>query len=79
MLNCHDCLELLGGYLDGDLEQPERGALDAHLAGCATCHRLVLSCRQTIQVYRHQTPAALPAALHHKVMARVAAQQKLSR
>lgn len=78
MLNCHECLELLGGYLDGDLAGPERLAADAHLAGCCGCRRVVVSCRQTIQVYRQQPPPVLPVTLHQKVMARLSAQQKLS-
>lgn len=74
-LDCQQCLERLGAYLDGELDLE----VDGHLAQCLGCRRLVANCRQTIQVYRRQPLPELPAALHQKVMARVAAREKLGR
>jgi anti-sigma factor RsiW len=82
-LNCQQCLERLGAYLDGELdgemEPLLRSEVDGHLSQCLGCRRLVANCRQTIQVYRRQPLPELPAALHQKVMARVAAREKLGR
>lgn len=77
MLDCQQCLDLLGGYLDGDLSPLQRLELDAHLAHCLGCRRLVVHCQQTILVYKHQPAPALPAALHQKLMARVTGGEKL--
>jgi len=75
--NCQQCLQRLGAYLDGELEPLLRLQVDAHLAQCLGCRRLVANCQQTIQVYRRQPLPVLPAALHQKVMAGVAAREKL--
>lgn len=72
-------LDQLGAYLDGELEPLTRLEMDAHLTQCLACRRLVANCRQTIQVYQRQPLPTLPAALHRKVMARLAAQEKLGR
>ena len=36
-LRCWDAREKVSDYLDGDLSQPERHALERHLGGCPTC------------------------------------------
>lgn len=77
MLDCDQCFQLLGSYLDGDLPPLRRLELEAHCAHCLSCRRLVLHCQQTIHVYRHQPPLVLPAALHQKLMARVTGGDKL--
>jgi anti-sigma factor (TIGR02949 family) len=34
---CQQALQDLERFLDGELEQPRRGLLDAHLHGCTPC------------------------------------------
>ena len=36
---CHEVLEVLSDYLDGDLAAERRAAVDAHLVGCDVCER----------------------------------------
>ena len=36
-LRCWEAREQVSSYIDGELEEPERRMLEAHLAGCATC------------------------------------------
>jgi anti-sigma factor RsiW len=36
---CTDVLALLGDYVDGDLDAPQRAAVEQHLAGCEECTR----------------------------------------
>jgi predicted anti-sigma-YlaC factor YlaD len=38
-VDCTQCKEALSARLDGEEGQAERLAIDAHLAGCAACHR----------------------------------------
>jgi RNA polymerase sigma-70 factor (ECF subfamily) len=40
-LSCWDAREQVSYYLDGDLDTSARTALEAHLAGCATCPPLL--------------------------------------
>jgi len=36
---CHEVLDLLGDYLDGELSAERRAQVDAHLRGCGNCAR----------------------------------------
>ena len=40
-MRCWKARAMIGDYLDGGLTQPERAAIEAHLAGCPTCPGLV--------------------------------------
>src|SRR5438093_122808 len=50
----------LSGYLDGDLGVAERGALEAHLAGCPACEATLDELRRVVaraQALEDQPPA----------------------
>ncbi len=38
-LRCSQVLELLGEFIDGELDEPRRRAVEAHVAGCDVCER----------------------------------------
>lgn len=40
-VHCWDARKKVSDYLDGDLSQPEREALEGHIGGCPTCAPLV--------------------------------------
>jgi len=70
--DCKALLAQLGAYLDGEAAAAVVLHMEAHVHACRPCRCLVQSCRQTILVYRRQLPPELPAALHRKVMDRLA-------
>jgi anti-sigma factor RsiW len=45
---CHEVLEQLSDYLDGDLLADRRAQVDAHLAGCDVCERFGGEVSQTV-------------------------------
>jgi anti-sigma factor RsiW len=67
-VSCHDLIQALGAYLDGDLSAALHAGCEAHAGACASCRCLIASCRLTIQTYHNHPAAPLPAALHRKLM-----------
>lgn len=47
-MRAHDELDLLSAYLDGELDAPDRGRVEAHLADCAECRRTLQALRMTV-------------------------------
>ncbi|HEY6866167.1 MAG TPA: zf-HC2 domain-containing protein, partial [Candidatus Eisenbacteria bacterium] len=41
----HEWMDRLSEYLDGELGERDRGALEAHLAGCAECTETLAALR----------------------------------
>lgn len=72
-MSCQLVSDQLCGYLDGDSTLAVRLEIEIHLLRCPPCRCLVQTCRQTIQVYRRQPAPPLPAALHRKLMDKIAA------
>jgi anti-sigma factor RsiW len=50
---CRELVELVTPYLEGTLSEPERAAVERHLAGCSGCRTYVEQMRQTIRVLGH--------------------------
>jgi anti-sigma factor RsiW len=72
-MDCRQILAHLGAYLDGELELAQALEVDAHAHACPPCRTVVQTCRQTILVYRRQSPPPLDPNLHRKVMDRLSA------
>jgi anti-sigma factor RsiW len=51
---------MLSRYLDGELRQPERLALEEHLSGCPECRGLLESLTSTLQALRSMRPSSRP-------------------
>jgi len=62
-LVCADGVGSLGDYLEDALDPVQRGAIDAHLAGCARCLAFVKSYRATPRILREATLATMPDGL----------------
>lgn len=43
----------MSAYLDGELAPPVRGRMEAHLAECAECRRLIASLKRLIGALHH--------------------------
>jgi len=48
-IDCQDLVELVTEYLEGTLDDDQRLAVEAHLAGCEPCARYVEQMRETIE------------------------------
>ena len=53
-------LEVLSGYIDGELPEAERIALEAHLQGCDSCTEELESLRATVQILRRMPEVEAP-------------------
>ena len=58
-LVCRQAVELMTAYLDGALDQADRGRLEAHLADCPHCSEYLAQIRITIDALGHVDPDEL--------------------
>ncbi|MBI2194406.1 MAG: zf-HC2 domain-containing protein [Planctomycetes bacterium] len=49
-MNCIQCSDQMGDYLDGGLPQSQRMELDRHLSGCDSCQQELASLRKTLSL-----------------------------
>ena len=56
-LRCIEFVDLVTAYLDGELEDPQRRRIDAHLAGCAGCRAALDQFETVIGLAGRLTPA----------------------
>lgn len=63
MHTCKDAIELLRAYLDGDLPEADRAALEEHLGACAPCVDFVATYRQTPVLCKKALKATMPKDL----------------
>lgn len=68
MLRCQDVVELLGDYLDEELDPATREALEQHLAGCRDCPAFFETYRGTVRTVRQLREGQLPAELRQRLM-----------
>jgi anti-sigma factor RsiW len=58
-LSCQELVELVTGYLEGALPEPDRASFEHHLAGCTGCREYLEQMRATIELTGSLTPADL--------------------
>lgn len=63
MHTCKDAIDLLGAYLDGELPEHQRAALDEHLGACAPCVDFVATYRRTPELCKKALQATMPKDL----------------
>jgi hypothetical protein len=61
----------LSAYLDGDLAEPRRRELEAHLAGCADCRAVLVELREVVNQARALTDAPPAEDLWPAIAARI--------
>jgi anti-sigma factor RsiW len=64
---CHEILEQLSDYVDGDLEAVLCAELEAHLADCPDCRAMVDTLRKTVSLYHAQGHAEVPADVEERL------------
>jgi hypothetical protein len=76
-MNCAECKELLVGYVEGFLDEPQKRAVAEHLRECPSCHEQV----QQIEGLRERLvtngKALAGSNLENEVMNRIIRQQKI--
>ncbi|GIV86661.1 MAG: anti-sigma factor [Chloroflexus sp.] len=75
--SCHELIDLLNDYLDGELSATECSELEEQLRRCPDCRQLLASLRQTISLLHHleDEPLPLPPALEERLIVQM--QQRL--
>lgn len=61
--SCKDAIELLLGYLDGELGPDVLNKLEQHLGGCAPCEEFLKAYRATPQLCKKALAAKMPQAM----------------
>jgi anti-sigma factor RsiW len=68
----HDDLDLLSSYIDGELSEPERRAVEDHVAVCPGCRAELDGLRRVVERLRSLEREAPPPVLAERVARRVA-------
>ena len=63
MHTCKDAIELLLAYLEGELPETQRAALEEHLGACAPCVEFVATYRRTPDLCKKALQATMPKDL----------------
>jgi anti-sigma factor RsiW len=69
---CADFLERLSRYLDDDLPDAERCAIERHLRDCPCCEEVLESLRFTVMTCHEKGRPALPRDVRQRARVRVA-------
>lgn len=66
--HCHELLNSLSDYIDGDLGAEVCALIEQHLEGCENCRIVVDSLRKTVTLY-HATsgPVAVPEGVRERL------------
>ncbi len=68
MFRCRDIVELLGEYIDGELDPGTAEALRAHLADCWECMAFIKTYRGTVRMTRQLREEQIPPALRERLL-----------
>lgn len=60
MKTCKDSIDALLAYLDGDMPNEEKRALEEHLTGCSPCVDFMKTYRETSSLCRKALAARMP-------------------
>ena len=76
ILTCRELVGFLNDYVDGDLEERQQQAFDAHVASCPPCIEFLKSYRLAIELGKDavrcandQLPENVPEALIRAILA----------
>lgn len=67
---CRQLVELVTDYLEGDLGQADRAAVEEHLAACGHCAGYVRQVRRMLDLTAGIRPEPVPEALVEELTAR---------
>jgi anti-sigma factor RsiW len=67
---CQQLVELVTDYLEGDLDEADRAAVEEHLAACGHCTRYVQQVRRMLELTAGPDPEPVPEELLDDLAAR---------
>ena len=70
-MNCQEVKEKLSCYIENDLPEGEKAAIQQHLSGCPSCREELDSLSKTINAVKQLPEIEAPAGFSTRVMARV--------
>ena len=73
MMTCHQALDQLSLFLDGELPEPDATALESHLASCRTCRAKAIAIDEVGELLNRVGPVTPPAGLLASVLDRASA------
>ncbi len=53
---CHELLDSLSGYIDGEVSQALCEQIERHMEGCENCRIVVDTLKQTVSLYQQTVP-----------------------
>ncbi len=68
---CHDLLDGLSDYLDGEASTELCAEIERHLAECGKCRIVVDTLRQTVTLYRRLPKPVMPARARERLYKRL--------
>ena len=79
MMTCRMCRDQLSAYREGELADPLRKELEAHLSGCAECRAELAALEQMIRQMKALPPVPVPADFRSRVWQRIEKESGLQR
>ena len=67
MISCSDAISQLWDYLEGDVGEPQRSALEEHLKACRTCCGDLEFADALDSFLKAQAQVELPADVHNRL------------
>ncbi|TVM13871.1 hypothetical protein DPQ33_18035 [Oceanidesulfovibrio indonesiensis] len=69
MAMCRKYQKRLGAYLDGELSERERAAIERHLSVCSSCRASMESMKRLAPIMKQLGPAPIPPYLSSRILA----------
>jgi Putative zinc-finger len=67
MLRCHDIVDLILAYLEGNLDPGEQQAFEIHIADCVNCWRFLQTYCETISMGRQLHEEVIPPDVRERL------------
>lgn len=64
---CHDYIQELNDYLDGDLDESICADIEKHIGHCENCRIMIDTMQQTVKLCREGKEEKLPPVLENKL------------
>jgi len=76
VVRCEEVWREISNYIDGEIDQPLRTAMEAHIAGCSKCKAILDGTRNVARLYGDERMYPLPLGFSSRLRGKL--EQKLS-